>query len=68
MVIFMLIRFVVLTKSRDYEVTGSYLLDDKEILSNVLNQALPETEKGTYQFYVLDTETLKVDKVDMEEE
>lgn len=64
----MLVRFAVLTKDKDYEVTGSYYLNDEEMLNNVIDQAVESTKTGNVQFYVLDTETLKVDKVDMEKE
>ena len=64
------IRFVVLTKTKehgtDFEVSGSWLQCDEDVLSNVIAQAIESTADGDVEFFTLDTETLVVERVDME--
>ena len=62
----MLIRFAVLTSEldHDFEVSGSALQNDEEIRENVLDQSIHKG--GDIEFFTLDTETLVVQRVEME--
>ena len=61
----MVIRFVVLKSETDFEVSGSRMLNDEEVLDVAMGQAILATQKGDVQFFTLDTESLVVQRVEM---
>ena len=65
----MKIRFAVLTAPssyknpyrEDYEVSGSAVSNDDEVLEQLQEQSMPQTvSNGTVQFYEMDTDTSQV--------
>jgi hypothetical protein len=62
----MKIRFAVLENEKDFEVTGSYLLNDEEVKESLIDQAISRSKEGNVQFYEMDTESMTVKSVEME--
>jgi hypothetical protein len=58
----MKIRFAVAIEGKNYEVSGSYLLNDEEIFDNIKDQSIFPVNEENIQFFEMDTETGEVDK------
>lgn len=58
----MKIRFAVAIEGKNYEVSGSYLLNDEEIFDNIKEQSIFPVNEENIQFFEMDTETGKIDK------
>jgi hypothetical protein len=58
----MKIRFAVAIEGKNYEVSGSYLLNDEEIFDTLKDQAIFPVNEENVQFFEMDTETGEVDK------
>lgn len=53
----MKIRFAVAIEGKNYEVSGSYLLNDEEIFDTIKDQAIFPVNEENIQFFEMDTET-----------
>lgn len=58
----MKIRFAVAIEGKNYEVSGSYLLNDEEIFNSIKYQSIFPVNEENIQFFEMDTETGEVDK------
>jgi hypothetical protein len=58
----MKIRFAVAIEGKNYEVSGSYLLNDEEVFDNIKDQSIFPVNEENIQFFEMDTETCEVDK------